>query len=349
MKVLDRISVKRIEPYVAIDERGLQTYKQAEQQRNFVGGVIRNVETAIKGLSGFSRENPPEEFVRHIFEFGNINGMVNIKPTKSVSHKDTYMFLLGFVRNELERGTKSVRVEDIVDRYEGWKEEATTETLEQKIIFETPENFEDELGLVTVPSAAEIQINPYLGMEDPKLLPPERAIFIGDNSQYSDLNRQAIVDYFVAKSFHSYLTSEIITPFGKAIKQKALETLGLDEDNLEETAKTMIYSGKRAFTVQVIPRPITPYAKVMNTLFKTAVSRDTKRMGDLTSLSMMQESDELSDVVQMFNATQRGSGLYIYLENLRDRVEELTEEYTTTSKRLEWEYDPLLEVAKPVV
>ncbi len=323
MDLLNRISIELPEPPLSVDEQGLRTYKIAEQQRSFVRGVINNVDNALKSLTGYSRENLPEDFVKHPFEFGDISGSVNVKPTSSTSYRPIHDALVNYIDNKLEQGTKSVSVQDLVDSYNSWKESFTNCTLEQKIEFVLPE-------VVDVPDT------------------PKKAIFFADVSEYANLNRQAIVDRFTAAIFDDYLKKQIITPFDKMVKNKALEELGLDEDNLEETAKTMIREGDRAFKVQVIPRPSTSWGKIMSALFYVPASGNVLKMGDIAGLSFMCEEDNLDDVVQRYNATKRPKGLYIYLENLKERLGELTEEHTKISKRLEWEYDPILEIATAI-
>jgi len=61
MDLVTQIALKVPETLVEISERGLATLKRAEQQRGFAKSIHTTVTNSLKELTGYSKENRPEE------------------------------------------------------------------------------------------------------------------------------------------------------------------------------------------------------------------------------------------------------------------------------------------------
>ena len=324
MDEITQIALQVPEPLVEISENGLATFKRAEQGRGFVKAVHNTVNNSLKELTGYSKENRPDEHTRTPFEFGDITGRVESTPKSSTSYKTALDEITNYLKHEQTRGTKTLNAGELVSRVYVWLKDATNPTLEQKIYFDNEEEILAEAGVTEEP--------------------PEATTFYADTSNYSTLNKGTILDRFKAKRIDEYLSSEIIRPFDRLIKETALDRLGLDAENLQETARTTLSQDNRAFNVKVISRPSTAYAAILKAMFGDKVARSTGRSGEVYSLIDERVSDT-SDLTELFEVKRRATGIYVSLEKVRDRLEALTEGHTTTKTRLEWEYNPVLEFA----
>ena len=120
--------------------------------------------------------------------------------------------------------------------------------------------------------------------------------------------------------------------------------MGLDIDNLQETARTTISQDNRAFDVKVISRETMGYSSILKTLFNNSITRSLGRSGELYSFV----DDRVTDVDELktqFAARTRMGNTYVSLKKLAQRVDQLMIENTKTRKRLEWTYNPVLEFA----
>ena len=120
--------------------------------------------------------------------------------------------------------------------------------------------------------------------------------------------------------------------------------MGLAVENLQETARTTISHGNRAFDVKVISRETVGYSSILKTLFNNSVTRSLGRSGELYSFV----DDRVTDVDELkerFAARTRLGTTYVSLNKLAQRVDQLEREHTKTRKRLEWSYNPVLEFA----
>jgi hypothetical protein len=324
MDVISQIALKVPETLVEISEQGLATLKRAEQQQGFAKLIHTTVTNALKELSGYSKENRPEAMIRTPFEFGDISGRVESKPTSSVSYKTVFNELQNYIQHEQQSGSIITNTERLVKNFYDLVEESTKPTLEQKIYFDNEEGILEEAGI----------------SEDI----PETTTFYTDTSNYSTLNKRTILDRFKSKRIDNHLSKEIIKPFNNLIQSTALDLLGLNADNLQETARITISQDNRAFDVKVISRETTGYAAILKSLFNTSITRATGRSGEIYSL-IDPRIDDVDDLIQRFDVRNRIGGRYISLEKLSQRLDQLTEEHTITRKRLEWKYNPILEFA----
>ena len=324
MDVISQIALRVPKTLVEISESGLETLKRAEQQQGFAKSIHTTVTNALKELSGYSKENRPEEMIRTPFEFGDISGRVESKPTSSVSYKTVFSELQNYIQHEQQAGSIITHTERLVKNFYNLVEESTKPTLEQKIYFDNEEGILEEAGI----------------SEDT----PETTTFYTDTSNYSNLNKRTILDRFKSKRIDNHLSKEIIKPFNNLIQSTALDLLGLNADDLQETARTTISQDNRAFDVKVISRETTGYAAILKSLFNTSITRATGRSGEIYSL-IDPRIDDVDDLIQRFDVKNRMGGRYISLERLSQRLDQLTEEHTITRKRLEWTYNPILEFA----
>ena len=324
MDVISQIALRVPETLVEISERGLATLKQAEQQRGFARSIHSTVTNSLKELTGYSKENRPEEMIRTPFKFGDISGRVESKPTSSVSYKTVFSELSNYIQHEQQSGTKIINVALLVKSFDELVGDSTNPTLEQKIYFDNEGEILTEAGI----------------SEES----PEVTTFYTETSNYSNLNKGTILDRFKAKRIDDHLSKEIIKPFDKLVKETALDMLGLDSDDLQETARTTISRENRAFDVKVISRETIGYSKILKELFNTSITRATKRSGEIYSL-IDSRVEDIGDLVERFNVKNRMQGKYVSLEKLSQRMDELTIENTKTQNRLEWNYNPVLEFA----
>jgi hypothetical protein len=324
MDLVTQIALKVPETLVEISERGLATLKQAEQQKGFVKSIHTTVTNSLKELTGYSKENRPEEIIRTPFEFGNINGRVESKPTSSVSYKTVFNELQNYIKHEQQARSKIINASRLVKNFYDLVDDSTTPTLEQKMYFDDEEGILEEAGISDEA--------------------PETTTFYTDTSNYSTLNKRTILDRFRAKRIDEHLSKDIIKPFNNLIQETALELLGLDSDNLQETARTTISQDNRAFDVKVISRETIGYATILKSLFNNSITRATGRSGEIYSL-IDTRVEAVDDLIQRFDVKNRMQGRYVSLEKLSQRIDELTIEHTTTRKRLEWNYNPILEFA----
>jgi len=324
MDVINQIAIKVPEPLVEISENGLATLKRAEQQRGFARAIHTLVNNSLKELTSYSKENRPDELVRTPFEYGGISGRVESKPSSSVSYKTVFNELISYIQHEQQAGKKIINAKLLVKNFYDLVDDSTNPTLEQKIYFDNEEEILTEAGI----------------SEES----PEVTTFYTDTSNYSNLNKGTILDRFKAKRIDDYLSKEIIKPFDNLVKETALDMLGLDSENLQETARTTISRENRAFDVTVISKEIIGYAKILKELFNNSITRATKRSGEIYSL-IDSRVDDVEDLIQRFDVKNRTGGRYVSLEKLSQRIDELTTENTKTQNRLEWRYNPLLEFA----
>ncbi len=324
MDLVTQIALKVPETLVEISEQGLATLKRAEQQRGFARLIHSTVTNSLKELTGYSKENRPGEMIRTPFEFGDISGRVESKPTSSVSYKTVFSELSNYIQHEQQSGKKIINVELLVKSFYDLVDDSTNPTLEQKIYFDNDEGISEEAGI-----SAES---------------PETTTFYTDTSNYSTLNKRTILDRFKAKRIDEYLSKEIIKPFNNLVQSTALDLLGLDSDDLQETARTTISRENRAFDVKVISRETIGYAKILKELFNTSITRANKRSGEIYSL-VDSRVEDLGELVERFDVRNRMQGRYISLERVSQRLDQLTEEHTLKRKRLEWTYNPVLEFA----
>ncbi|MBT4134842.1 hypothetical protein HOE39_00675 [Candidatus Woesearchaeota archaeon] len=324
MDLVTQIALKVPETLVEISERGLATLKRAEQQRGFAKSIHTTVTNSLKELTGYSKENRPEEHTRTHFEFGDISGRVESKPTSSVSYKTVFSELSNYIQHEQQAGKKIINAELLVKNFYEMVEDSTNPTLEQKIYFDNEEEIIEEAGI-----------------SDES---PETTTFYTNTSNYSNLNKRTILDRFKAKRIDDHLSKEIIKPFNNLVQSTALDLLGLNEEDLQETARTTISQDNRAFDVKVISRETTGYAAILKSLFNTSITRATGRSGEIYSL-IDSRIDEIDDLIERFDVRNRMQGKYVSLEKVAQRLDQLTTEHTTTRRRLEWSYNPILEFA----
>ena len=325
MDVINQIALKVPEPLVEISERGLATLKRAEQGRGFVREVHNTVTNSLKDLTGYSKENRPDEMIRTPFEYGGIVGRVESKPTSSVSYKTVFDEFNNYLRHEFNiNRIRLLNTERLVGSFYDWLDDATNPTLEQKIYFNNEEEILAEAGVTNEP--------------------PEATTFFTDTSNYTNLNKDTILSRFKAKRIDDYLLNEIIKPFDRLIEETALDRLGLDVDNLQETARITLSQDNRAFDVKVISRPTIGYRSILMTLFNDKITRATGRSGEIFAL-IDENVENVDDLIQQFDVKNRMTGRYVSLKKVAHRLDELTTEHTKIKKRLEWSYNPLLEFA----
>ena len=117
MDLVTQIALKVPETFVEISENGLATLKRAEQQQGFAKLIHTTVTNALKELSGYSKENRPEEMIRTPFEFGDISGRVESKPTSSVSYKTVFSELQNYIQHEQQAGCIIINTERLVKNF----------------------------------------------------------------------------------------------------------------------------------------------------------------------------------------------------------------------------------------
>ncbi len=323
MDVISQIALRVPETLVEISENGLETLKRAEQQRGFARSIHTSVNNSLKELTSYSKENRPDELVRTPFEYSGISGRVESKPTSSVSYKTVFDEFVNYLKYKLE-GQKIINTEVLVHEFYELLEDATNPTLEQKIYFD------NEAALLA-----------EAGVSDET---PEPTTFYTDTSNYSILNKKTILDRFKAKRIDEHLSKEIIKPFNNLVQETALDLLGLDADNLQETARTTISKDNRAFDVKVISRETIGYRSILMSLFSDKRTRATGRSGEIYSL-MDERVDNIDDLIQKFQERNRAGGRCVALKKVAQRLAQLETEYTKTNTRLEWSYNPILEFA----
>ncbi|MDP6845902.1 MAG: hypothetical protein QF460_03035 [Candidatus Nanoarchaeia archaeon] len=324
MDTISQIALRVPEPLVELSEQGLATLKRAEQQQAFVRAIHTKVNNSLKELSGYSKENRPDEHTRTPFEFGDISGRVESKPTSSTSYKTVFNEFTSYLLHEQKSRAKLVNVGKLIADVEIMLDNSTNPTLEQKIYFDNEEEILTEAGITDEA--------------------PEVATFFADTSNYSNLNKGNLLDRFKAKRIDEHLSKEYIKPFNQLIEETALDHLGLAVENLQETARTTISHGNRAFDVKVISRETVGYSSILKTLFNNSVTRSLGRSGELYSFV----DDRVTDVDELkerFAARTRLGTTYVSLNKLAQRVDQLEREHTKTRKRLEWSYNPVLEFA----
>jgi hypothetical protein len=325
MDLVTQIALKVPETLVEISERGLATLKRAEQQRGFAKSIHTTVTNSLKDLTGYSKENQPEEMIRTPFEYNGVIGRVESKPSSSVSYKTVFDEFNNYLRHEHNiNRTKLLNTESLVGNFYDLLDTATNPTLEQKIYFDNEEGILEEAGI-----SAEA---------------PETTNFYTDTSNYSNLNKRTILDRFKAKRIDEYISKEIIKPFNNLVQETALDLLGLDVDNLQETARITISKDNRAFDVKVISRETIGYRSILMSLFSDKRTRATGRSGEIYSL-IDERVDNVDDLIQRFEERNRAEGRSVSLKKVAQRLDKLTTEYTKTNTRLEWSYNPILEFA----
>jgi hypothetical protein len=325
MDEITQIALKVPEPLVEISENGLATLKLAEQQRGFAKSIHTTVTNSLKDLTGYSKENRPDEMIRTPFEYGGITGRVESKPTSSVSYKTVFDEFNNYLRHEHNiNRTKLLKTEELVGSFYDWLDNATNPTLEQKMYFDNEEEILIEAGIT-----------------DER---PEATTFFNDTSNYTNLNKDIILSRFKAKRIDDYLSNEIIKPFDRLLEETALDRLGLDADNLQETARITLSQDNRAFDVKVISRPTIGYRSILMTLFNDKITRATGRSGEIFAL-IDKNVENVDDLIQQFDVKNRMTGRYVSLKRVARRLDELTAEHTKIKKRLEWTYNPILEFA----
>jgi len=323
MDLVTQIALKVPETLVEISENGLATLKRAEQQKGFAKSIHTTVTNSLKELTGYSKENRPEEHTRTYFEFGDIAGRIESKPTSSVSYKTVFNEFVNYLKHTLEV-QKIIPTELLVHEFYEFLNNATNPTLEQKIYFDN-----------------EAEISAEAGISDET---PGPTTFYTDTSNYSNLNKRTILDRFKAKRIDDHLSKEIIKPFDNLVQETALDLLGLDADNLQETARTTISQDNRAFDVKVISRETIGYRSILMSLFGDKRTRATGRSGEIYSL-IDERVDNVDDLIQRFEERNRAEGRSVSLKKVAQRLDQLTTEYTKTNTRLEWSYNPILEFA----
>ena len=325
MDIINQIAIKVPEPLVEISENGLATLKRAEQGRGFVRTVHNTITNSLKDLTGYSKENRPEEMIRTPFEYSGIVGRVESKPTSSLSYKTVLDKFTSYLMHEHNfNEIKLLNIEFLVRSFYNWLDDATNPTLEQKIYFDNEEEILAEAGVTDEP--------------------PEVTTFFTDTANYTNLNKDVILSRCKAKRIDEYLSSEIIKPFNNLVQETTLDLLGLDADNLQETARTTISQDNRAFDVKVISRPTIGYRSILMTLFNDKITRSTGRSGEIFAL-IDDKVDNVDDLIQQFDVKNRATGRYVSLERVANRLDELIAEHTKTNTRLEWNYNPILEFA----
>jgi|ETNmetMinimDraft_5_1059913.scaffolds.fasta_scaffold06272_1 hypothetical protein len=309
MKRANIIAIQVPEPVAGISEKGFRTFKEAEQQRNFVRSIDNTISKSLKASSGWSKKKIPDELQKTEFNYGGISGEISSKPTSSVSHKSIHDGFVSYLTEKNIDRRKFISIQDTVTRLDDLIGESTNSTLEQKIKIFNRDEFLEEEGI--------------LDWE----VPPVTIFPL--NETYETLNREAIVTQAKAKHIVNYITNQIIEPFNYELKSLAASSLGIDLENLRKTERTTIYQGKRAFNIQVIPKRNVSYAKAM---------REVR--SDLDSL--LGRDDELR---AEYSVRRMRNGDQMSLKRIAKKVGDSIDLHSKNVNRLEWSYDPILEFA----
>ena len=320
MKTLDNILIKNPEPNLEFSSSGYKTLTKAQQQKSLLRNIHSTVDNGLKNITGFSKDNIPLNFEKLDFEYGDISGRVESKPTSSVSYKPVMEELCSYLKHRKEN-FKLIKVKDLIGKYYSLVEDNKRETIEQKIYFDDEYSIMDEIGF------------------SDDLLPRE-ALFSVNMNNYQNLNKGSLLDRFKAKKMEEYLDKEIIKPFNNLIENRTLEYLGFDKDNLEETIGSTLSDGEIAIDTKIISRETVGYNAILKTLFNEQKSRKTNRSGELYSL-IDDRVENTEDLDKLFERQNRNGMPYVSIESVLSRLDDIIYDNTKRSKRLEWKFNPI--------
>ncbi len=271
--------------------------------------VIKPVETALKRKTGFSDTKLPRKSP-HIAECTIDDVVFTLTTTRALktpSLQEVYNSLnayLAFLREETEGGKRLpgvvdvneklfVRLSDILDHITEFRERVLREGISQSLKHEAPDRYQTD---------------------DDRLVVPLR--------NYSDLGPGSGEMYVRALRFVKRAKERTINPFENAL----CAATGYSKRNIPaQTVDAYRQVGPHFFWVQNIPSDNPSYGAIINALvYETPTKKVTKKTGELVLVC-----DGVDDPrVRIYRPEMRGGAMFISLDGLQERIEQLTEEHT---------------------
>jgi hypothetical protein len=301
--------------YQAFDEATAEQFERVDRKTlPMLEKIISAFEDMNKQKTGFSSTNRPDEAVTRKYKYGDITVFVETKPTTLKTDYKTvveeFQGFLKFIANDyiegrLRKGVLTIEgeayaaLEDVLAKMQELKDTALEgkEGISQSVRAEAPEHVLGE-GI-------------------------EKVVFkLGKD--YSEPAPENAADYARAVALKKTIMSEFYSEFRRQLEERT----GYSDDNRpSQTMQEFVRAGNYLFPVQVTPKDNVKYGRVIEALIKPFNKKITSSTGELIKL----REGETDNTLIRYSPKTRDGALYVRLETLIERVDEIRASFTTPS------------------
>ncbi|MBU1198801.1 MAG: hypothetical protein KKF46_08645 [Nanoarchaeota archaeon] len=274
--------------------------------------IIEAFENTNKERTSYTNNIRPDKEVIQNFQYGDVSVSVKTKPTTLKTNykavfEETENFLQFIQKDYLaQRQRKGVltienqiyiNLNDAIRKIQELKTKALEgkQGISQEVKFETSEEIIQE-GL-------------------------EKVIF-NLGKDYSTPTQENAIEYARAKTLKKEISDNFYNAFKSEIKKRTGHS---EDDTLTETKQEFVRAGDYLFPVQVIPKDIISYAKIIDSLIKPFNKKITSNTGELIRLKEGQIDEDL----KAYEPRKRDGTTHIRLEALMQKLSDLKEKHST--------------------